>query len=161
MIRWLLRGLVALVMVATASAQRGGSGPRGQENDGFNLPGAGQFPESKLDRIGNMLHLNREQKNGVKEIFDAAQKEAEPLREEIQKNRAAVATALLAEKGQDELDKLLAANGNLMAQMTGIELRAFARVVAKLTADQQKRVGPVFASMSGMFSNRNWNTAGN
>jgi hypothetical protein len=147
------------MLVATASAQRGGSGPRGQEND--NLPGIGQFPQTKLDRIGDMLHLNRDQKNGVKEIFDSAQKEAEPLREEIQKSRAAVATALLAEKGQDDLDKLLAANGNLMAQMTGIELRAFAKLVAKLTADQQKRVGPVFASMSGMFNSRNWNTAGN
>jgi Spy/CpxP family protein refolding chaperone len=162
MMRWLLRGLVALVLVTTASAQRGGSsGPRGQENDGFNLPGVGQFSENKLDRIGNMLHLNREQKNSVKEIFDAAQKEADPLREEVQKSRAAIATAILAEKGQDEVDRLLAANGNLMAQMTGIELKAFAKVVAKLTADQQKRVGPVFAFMSGMFGNRNWNTAGN
>ena len=48
-----------------------------------------------------------------------------------------------------------------MAQMAGIELRAFAKLCESLNADQQKRVGQVFPLMSGMFSGRDWNRVGN
>ena len=117
--------------------------------------------ESKLDRLGDMLRLSRDQKNGAKEIFDAAQKEASPLRDEILKSRAAIAIAILSQKSQPEVDQLLANHGSLMAQMTGIEIRALAKLSGTLSADQQKRIGPMVVFMSGIFSNRNWNTTGN
>ena len=165
LMRLLLTVMLAAGLVSVASAQRGGAGPRGQEgagDDGFGGPGAGrQYAENKLDRLGDMLRLSRDQKNGAKEIFDAAQKEATPLRDEILKSRAAIAIAILSQKSQPELDQLLANHGSLMAQMTAIEMRAMAKLSGTLSADQQKRIGPLVAFMSGIFSNRNWNTTGN
>ncbi|PWU03936.1 MAG: hypothetical protein C5B51_17875 [Terriglobia bacterium] len=153
------------VWAPVASAQRGGNnGPRGQQESADDQYGAltnRPYTQSKLDRLGDMLRLSRDQKNGAREIFDAAQKEAAPLREEIIKGRAAIAVAMISEKPQAEIDQLIATYGNLMAQMTGFELRAFAKLCATLNPDQQKRVGPVFAFMSGMFSSRNWNTTVN
>ena len=77
LMRLLLTVILAAGLVSVASAQRGGAGPRGQEgagDDGFGGPGAGrQYAENKLDRLGDMLRLSRDQKNGAKEIFDAAQ----------------------------------------------------------------------------------------
>ena len=169
LMRLLLTMALAACSLSVAFAQRGGAGPRGQQDeDGFSVgvppglnggPGAGRpFTDNKLDRIGDMLRLSREQKNGAKEIFDAAHKEAAPLREEILKARSAIAVAILMQKSQQEQDQLLANYGNLMAQMTGIELRAFGKLVGSLKGDQQKRVGPVFGLMAGMFNNRSWNT---
>jgi len=163
-LRLWLATVLATGLVPLASAQRGGNGPRGQQeggDDGFGGLAGRPYAETKLDRLGDMLRLSRDQKNGAKEIFDAAQKEAAPLREEIQKSRGAIAIALLAQKPQPEVDQLVTNHGTLMAQMAGLELRAFAKLYGTLNADQQKRVGPVFAFMTGMFSNRNWNTTGN
>jgi len=94
------------------------------------------------------------------EIFDAAQKEAASVREQIQKGRSALAAAYLSKHGQPEIDQLLATQGTVEAQMAGIELRAFAKLVDTLTPDQQKKVGPVFQQMAGMFSGRDWNRIG-
>jgi hypothetical protein len=153
--RFLLAVVLSAGFVSVASAQRGGSRPEGDQNFGGGLPPS----ENKLDRIGDLLHLNREQKKSVQQIFDAAQKEAAPLREQIDASRVGVATAMVNQKPQTEVDQLLTAHGALLAQMTGVELRAFAQVVAMLNEDQRKRLGPLLALMSGMFSGRNWNTS--
>jgi len=159
-----------VLMFVTASlvmAQgRGGGGPRGGEEgggpDSFGGPGGGRpYQANRLDRISDMLKLSKDQKNAAKEIFDTAQKDAAPLREQILKSRSDVGVAILSQKSQQEVDQLLSNYGALMAKMAGIELGAFGKVVAGLNADQQKRVGPLFAMMSGMFSGRNWNTIGN
>ncbi len=164
LLRIFIAAALATGLASMAFAQRGG-GPRGQQENGDDVfgPGAGGrvYAETKLDRLGDMLRLSRDQKNGAKEIFDAAQKEAAPLRDEIQKSRGAIAIALLSQKPQAEVDQLLANHGSLMAQMTGLELRAFAKLCSTLNADQQKRVGPAFTFMTGMFSNKSWNTTGN
>src|SRR5438874_605951 len=141
----LLRTLVfTMGLVSMASAQRGGSGPRGgEEVDNYSAVAARPYSESRLDRIAEALKLNKQQKSGTKEIFDAAQKEAEPVRDEIAKGRTAITVALLSHKSDEEVDQLLGAYGTLVARMTGIELRAFAKVCEGLTPDQQKRVGPV------------------
>jgi Spy/CpxP family protein refolding chaperone len=113
-----------------------------------------------LDRFADALRLTKPQKSMMKDVFDAAQKEAEPVRNQIQKSRGDIATAIISKKSQQEVDPLLAQYGTLMAQMAGIELRALGQVVDALTPDQQKRVGPVFAQMSGIFSGKNWNSTG-
>jgi hypothetical protein len=159
--------LLVLVTASLALAQGRGGQPRGQEEagpdgaGGFGRGDGRPYQENRLDRIADMLKLNKEQKSAAKEIFDSAQKEAAPLREEIQKSRSAIGVAMLSQKGQPEIDQLLTNHGTLMAKMAGIELGAFTKLVSSLNADQQKRVGQLFGMMSGMFSGRNWNTIGN
>jgi hypothetical protein len=151
---WLLVVLSA-GLIPVAFAQRGGGGRGGQDTGpAFGAPSG----DTKLDRIGDLLHLSREQKKNVEQIFDAAQKEAAPLREQIATSRENIATAMIDQKSQQEIDPLLASHGTLLAQMTGVELRALAQVVGILKEDQRKRIAPLLNFMNGMFTNRNWNT---
>jgi hypothetical protein len=155
--------LVGIAIACVASAQRGGpSGPRGQEDDPqYAALSARAYQQTRLDRFTELLKLNKEQKNGAKQIFDAAQKEAAPVREQIQMQRSAIATAYLGKQPQPEIDQLIANYANSLAQMTAIEMRAFAKLCESLNQDQQKRVGPAFQLMAGMFSGRDWNRAAN
>jgi hypothetical protein len=158
--------LAGFVITGLASAQRGGGGLRGQEGNGPDDGGYGAlsarpYQQNRLDRLTELLRLNKEQKNGAKEIFDAAQKDAEPVRDQIQKGRTAIATAYLSKQAQPEIDQLVASYANSVAQMTGIEVRAFAKLCESLNSDQQKKVGPAFALIGGMFNGRDWNRMGN
>lgn len=169
--RVLLVGLLGIGLVPMVPAQRGpGGGPQGQggfggEDTGFGGglggPGGRPYQANRLEQISDSLKLNKEQRNAVKEIFNAAQKEAAPLREEIQKSRAALAGAYFDKKDQQNLDQMLTQHGMLMAQMAKVEMQAFAKLVAELMPDQQKRAGRVFQQMSGMFSGNDWNRIGN
>jgi len=151
-------------LVSVAPAQRGG-GPQGGGGFGGDdsaaqygaLAGRPFQAQDRLDRFTSMLKLNKEQKSGAKEIFDAAEKEAATVRDEIQKSRTALASAYMQKQSQAEIDKLAADYGTQMAQMAGIEIRAFSKLVDSLTPDQQKRAGPVFQQMAGMFSGKDWN----
>jgi len=107
--------------------------------------------------MGDMLHLNRDQKKGVQQICDTAQKEAAPLREQIDASRVKVAEAIVNQKSQTEIDELLATHGTLLAHMTGVELRAFGQIVGTLKEDQKKNLAPLLIMMTGMFNGRNWN----
>lgn len=150
--------------LASAQGRGGGGGPRGQEGQDdsqYAALSSRPYQQNRLDRLSEMLRLNKEQKNGAKEIFDAAQKEAEPVRDQIAKGRTAIATAYLKKQTQPEIDQLVTAYANSVAQMTGIEVRAFAKLCESLNPDQQKRTGPVFPLMAGMFSGKDWNRAGN
>ncbi|GEM_PF-3540580 len=148
-----------LVIAVSCFAQRSGGsrGPQGQDDGGFAALSARPYQESRLDRFAELLRLNKDQKNGAKQIFDAAQKEAEPVRGELQKGRVAIATAYLNRQPQPEIDQVIAAYANSLAQMTAIETRAFARLCESLTPDQQKRAGAAFQLMAGMFAGRDWN----
>jgi hypothetical protein len=153
-LRFLLLLVLSIGLVPAASAQRGG-GRGGQDlNSGY----SGPTGESKLDRIGDMLRLSRDQKKSVQQICDAAQEEAAPLREQIDASRVKLAEAMVNQNSQAEIDQLLAAHGTLLAQMAGVELRAFTRIVGTLKEDQKKRLAPLLNMMTGMFSGRNWNT---
>lgn len=169
--RVLLVGLLGLGLVPILSAQRGpGGGPQGQGGfggneggfgaGGFGGPGGRPYQANRLEQFTDLLKLNKEQKNALKEIFNAAQKEAAPLREDIQKSRAAIAAAYFEKKDQQTIDQMLAQHGTLMAQMANVEMQAFAKLVAQLTPDQQKRAGRVFQQMSGIFSGSDWNRTG-
>lgn len=155
-VRILLMVVLSAGLVSLALAQRGGGGLRGQEDIG---PGYGApTGQSRLDRIGDMLHLNRDQKKSVQQICDAAQKEAASLREQIDASRAKVAEAMVNQKSQAEIDQFLASHGTLLAQMTEVELRAFAQIVGTLKEDQKKNLAPLLIMLTGMFNGRNWNT---
>lgn len=165
LLRLMLAGMLTVGLAPMASAQRGGGGgPQGaggfggDDSGGFGGPGGGRpYQANRLERFTDILKLTKEQQKDAKDIFDAAQKEAAPVRDQIRKARGDLATAYLQKQGQPQIDQLVANYGNLEAQMTSIELRAFSKLVDALNQDQQKRVGPAFQLMTGMFNGRNWN----
>ena len=113
------------------------------------------FGGTPFDRVSEALKMNKDQKKEFRTAMDDAQKEATPVHEQILKNRQAIADAVAEGKNQDDLVK---AEGVLEAQMTEIELRAFAKVADTLEEDQKPRAGMLFQMMRGIFSKKNWNT---
>jgi uncharacterized membrane protein len=148
--------LVGVLAAAAAFAQRGGGG--GGRNSGMsNMPSGGFGSTNRLDRITEMLKLDKDQKKLLKQTFDDAQKEATPVHEEIVKARIGIGEAVAAGKPQDEITMAVSAEAALEAQMTTIEMKAFAKVVAGLEQDQQQKAAGLFMMMPGLFSTRNWN----
>src|SRR5215831_13934188 len=147
--------VVGLLVSAFAFAQRGTRGGGGQNMD---MPNIGFGGASKLDRIGEMLGLNKDQKKDLKQTFDDAQKQATPLHDQMSKARAAIAEAVASGKGQEEIGNAVNAEAALEAQMTSIELKAFAKVAQGLDEDQQKKAAGLYMMMRGMFSGKNWNS---
>lgn len=158
--RLILAGVLA---VAGASAQRGGGmgGSAGGDmgggmGGGMDRGGMTGRPTNRLDMISDMLKLDKEQKKQLKTIMDEGQKQATPVKEQILKTRTALAEAVAAGKGQDEIAKMAADYAAAEAQMHQIELSAFARIYKALEKDQQEKVKPLFAMMSGIFKGKNW-----
>lgn len=153
--------LAGLLTVALASAQRGGGGGEdmgsgrgsGMERAMGGMGGGG----NRMDMWSNALKLNKEQKKTLKTAMDEGQKEANPVKEQMAKARLAIAEAVAAGKGQDEIEKLSAAFAAAEAQMNQIELTAFAKIYQSLEKDQQANVKVVYAMMPGIFKGKNWN----
>jgi Spy/CpxP family protein refolding chaperone len=156
----LTRILFCGLLVSTLMfAQRGGGGGGGSKGGGGGM-GAGGFSQgSRLDRLSDALKLSKDQKKDVKTTMDDAQKEASPVHEQMNKSRLAIAEAIAAGKPQDEIDKAVTSEGAAESQITEIEMRAFAKIVGSLEADQKQRGIPmVFALVRGAFNGKNWNT---
>jgi Spy/CpxP family protein refolding chaperone len=136
-----------------AQGKKGG----GQQN---NMGGMTSFSApSRLERISDLLKLNKDQKKDLKTAFDDAQKEAMPLHDQISKARLAIGEAVAGGKSQDDIAKACAAAAQLDTQMAEIELRAFAKVFTELDKDQQQKVGPLYQMMKGLFNGKSWNEA--
>jgi hypothetical protein len=151
--------LAAALTVALATAQRGGGGGGeggGGGRGGDMAPAMARQPPSKLERIEAMLKLNKEQKKQVKSVFDEAQKQAAPLRDQMIKSRMAIAGTIQAGKTEDELRQAVNNFAALESQMAAIEMNAFAKLFKTIDADQRKAVNPVFAMMPGLFQHKNW-----
>ena len=147
--RLLLAGILA---ASLASAQRGGKG--GGASSG---PIVMNTTPNKLDVLTDNLKLSKDQKKLVKTVLDEGQKEAAPLREEAAKSRQAIGEAVSAGKSQDEIDKLVKSHADIESQMTGSEMKAFARIFKELDKEQQPRAQILFQMMNGIFKNKNWN----
>jgi len=161
----LLTGMFATTLVL-AQARGGGSmgeagmgeGGGGGRGNGMDLPSAGGARPSRLDRMTQALKLNKDQKKEVKSIFDEAQKEANPVREQLTKSRLAIGDAIQGGKSQDEISQLVTGEAALESQMAGIEMNAFAKIFKGLDKDQQANTRTVFQMMKGIFNGKNWNT---
>jgi hypothetical protein len=148
--------LLLTVILATAPvfAQRGGGGRSGGEDmSGMFTPGT-----TRLDIITQVMQLNKDQKKFVKTTFDAAQKEAAPVRDQLTKSHLAIGAAVQAGKSQEEVNGLISSHTALEIQMTEIELKAFAKVYLQFDKTQQGQAGALFQMMKGMFSEKNWNS---
>ena len=149
--------LLGILIVSVAPAQRGGGGGggRGGRDSDSSLLVTGPVRKNHLEQITDDLTLSKDQKKDVKSLMDEAQKEAAPLREQLAKSRALVAAAVEAGK-QDELDKAIKSHSELEAQMTAVEMKAFAGIYKVLEPDQRQKSRVVFVLMPGIFSHKNW-----
>ena len=123
---------------------------------GLSIPNAPRVV-NRIDIIAQQLNLDKDQKKAVKTVLDEAQKEANPLHEQLVKSRIAVGEAIQDSKGQDEINQRVNAEAALEAQMTSLELSTFAKIYKSLQQDQRNQTRSLFAMMKGIFDNKNWN----
>jgi Spy/CpxP family protein refolding chaperone len=143
----LARWLLAVVLIAgVASAQRGNRGGGGTDE----MPRP-QKRESKFDLFADKLKLTKEQKDEAMNIVKAAAEESQQVRQDLDKSRVAMATAFIDGKSGDELKKPMDDYTAAAAQMTGIEAKAFGKVLALLKPNQQSKAGPAFEALADIF----------
>lgn len=159
--------LAGILTVAVAAAQRGGGGGgmgggggEGGMGGGGGMDRGGGMgasrPTNRMDYLSEMLKLDKEEKKQIKAIMDDGQKEAAPVKEEIAKTRTAIAEAVAAGKGSDEIKKAEAAYAAAAVHMHQIELGAFAKIYQILDKDQQAKAGQVYGMMAGVFHGKAW-----
>lgn len=151
--------LAAILAAALASAQGRGGG--GGKKGGGGGGGASEFGPriiNRVDTISEMLKLSKDQKKELKSTMDEAQKEAAPIRDQMAKSRLEIGDAVATSKSPEEIHKLTTALGELQAQMTEIELKAFTKVYKGLQGEQVNASAGLFTMMKGIFSGKNWNT---
>jgi hypothetical protein len=150
---------VGILAASLASAQYGGGGGGGGRGGGRSgatgVPGMPPLP--RIYQIGDMLALDKEQRKQVKTIFDDAQKEAAPIRQQLPIAQLAIAQAIQAGQSQDPIAKTVDAYAALDAQMAAIELRAFTKVAQILRDDQKPRMPGLYRMMRGLFNTKDWN----
>ena len=169
----LLKVLAAGILAASLAMAQGGmgrgGGMGGDEGGGggmgggrggssMDIPNISGARPSRFDQLTQVLKLNKDQKKEVKNVLDEAQKEANPVRDQLSKSRVAIGDAIQAGKNPDEINQLVQSEATLQSQMAGIELNAFAKIFKGLDKDQQANTRTVFQMMKGMFNGKNWNT---
>ncbi|MBZ5729294.1 MAG: hypothetical protein LAP87_30505 [Acidobacteriia bacterium] len=115
---------------------------------------------TRFDRLAGSFNLDKDQKKAVRAALDDAQKEAAPLRDRIIKTRALIGEAVAAHKSEDEIKQAGADYAALVTQMTQLEMKSFAKIVASLDEKQKadrQSLGPVLMMMNGLFMGKNWN----
>ncbi len=150
MLKRILIVTLAVASVALAQGKKGGGGG-----------GGGQAPMmgasvSKMDMFTQILKLDKDEKKQVKTVMDEAQKEAMPVRDQMEKGRLAIATAVAANK-QDDVDAAIKTYATAETQMAGLEMGAFAKIYQALDKEQQAKSPQVFAMFPGIFKGKNWN----
>jgi len=163
--------LIAALATGAVWAQRGGAAtnprtgmPSGNDPFGTNRNTRASNPnrdvarsKNRLETISEQLRLDKDQKKQLKSFFDAAAKEAAPVRDQIRRNRQEMAVAMAAGKSEAEINEIAAKQAPLVAQMLAVETKAFGQVVGILKDDQKKRAGAVFAEkVAGIFQGRRW-----
>jgi len=141
-----------------------GGGSRGGRDSGMGgdmggMGGGGMRAiPTPMERLSNTLNLNKDQKKQVKSIMDDAQKDATPLKEEMLKQRQAIAQAVAAGKSQDDLSGVINEYASSQTKMTLIELGAFNKIYQTLDKDQQAKAPGILAMMNGIFKPKNWDS---
>ena len=87
------------------------------------------------------LNLSPEQKEQATAIFSQARQDAQPLRQELRRNRQAMTQAIAAGKSESEIRQLATAQGNTVGQIIALRSQARARFAAQLTPEQKARLG--------------------
>jgi hypothetical protein len=130
----------------------GGRGGRGGDMSGMDNMGGMQRQrvQSKPVQLAEKLKLNSEQKEEVQKILVDAVQKAMPLRQQMDKQRAAIATAMIQGKAGDEMEKLLADYSTSAGQMTALETDAFGKIYGVLKPNQQSKASQTFELMASI-----------
>jgi len=149
--------LTAMLAAALAFAQRGGmggddtggmGGGRGEDSGGM----IRMQRQTPFDIFADRLKLNKDQKTEAQTVLADAAKEAAPLRQQLVQGRVAMANAILGGKSGDDLKSVMDNYASLVAQLTGIEAKAFSKVNAMLKPNQHGKAASAFEVMAEMFS---------
>jgi hypothetical protein len=108
--------------------------------------------QTPFDIFADRLKLNKDQKAEAQTVLADAMKESAPLRQQLSQGRVAIANAILGDKSADDLKKIMDAYTSVVAQETGIETKAFAKVCAMLKPNQQGKAAAAFEVMAGIFN---------
>lgn len=155
--------LTGIAMAALAVAQGqgqggmggGGGGGRGGGMSDPSTSGGGvrasYHKETKADQVANRLKLTGDQKTALNTIFESTFKDATPITQQLLKSRQDLANALLNGKSDAEIAPLSQALSDAEFQMTGVEVKAFQRIVALLKPNQMAKAPEAFDLMEGIF----------
>jgi len=150
--------LTAMLATTLAIAQRGG-GMGGDDTGGMGGGmgnDVGGMPrmqrQTPFDIFAERLRLNKDQKTEAQTVVTDAVKEYAPLRQQLMQGRAAIANAIIGGASADDLKKITDTYASLVAQVTGIEAKAFSKVYAMLKPNQQGKAASAFELMAGVFN---------
>ena len=134
---------VAALATGMALAQAAGSNPQTQAPEAH----AGQrgFMRRHMERIAAALNLSDSQKQQQRAIFRQARQSAQPVREQLRKNREALTAAAKANQSEAEIQKLSAEQGRLVGQLVAIRTEASAKFYQMLTPEQRVKADQMHA----------------
>jgi hypothetical protein len=160
--------LTAMAATTLAFAQGGGGGMGeggmgGGESGGLGRAAGGEMPsdtggmprmprQTPFDVFADRLKLSKDQKTEAQTALTDAMKESAPLRQKLIESKAEIVRAMLGGASDDDLKKIMDAYATLVAQVTAVETKAFAKVCATLKPNQQGRAASAFELMAGMFN---------
>jgi hypothetical protein len=153
-------GLAAAALALAQGGQGGAMAPGGTPpaNNGGNMgPGMGNAPmipmkkASKADLVADRLKLTPEQRSEMNTIFDSTFKDAGPVIQQLIKSRTDVANAMLNGRTEEQMAPLMQALSDAQFQMTGVEVKAFQRIVALLKPNQASKAPEAFDLMADIF----------
>jgi hypothetical protein len=152
---------IAVAALALAQGPGGGGGGGaggGGRGGGMGDPGmsgggvrASYHKESQADQIANRLKLTSDQKSEVNSLFEATTRDAAPIVQQVLKCRQDLANALLKGKSEAEIAPLNQALSDAVFQMTGVEVKAFQKVIALLKPNQMSKAPEAFDLMTDIF----------
>lgn len=148
---WTRLFIAGIVVSTLVFAQRGGSKGGGGQSP-MMQPGS----TNRMDQFTQILKLDKDEKKQVKTIMDDAQKEATPVKDQMEKERLAIAQAVAGGK-QEEIDAAVKSYAAAETQMAGIEMNAFAKIYNALDKEQQQKSPTIYQMMPGIFKGKNWN----
>jgi hypothetical protein len=153
--------LLLAAMIATTVAFAQGGGGMGDDMGGTGGRGGGAGDDtggvrmqrqSPFDIFADRLKLSKDQKTEAQTVLVDAMKESAPLRQQMAQGRAAIANSMLGSKSVDDQKKAMDAYASMVAQETGIETKAFAKVCAMLKPNQTGKAAAAFEAMAGIFN---------
>jgi hypothetical protein len=158
--------LIAILAVSCTLAQDeggGGSPGGGGGGGGRGGGGGGDFGGggggggmarklSKLEQFAEKLKIqNKEQGPEVEKILTAAMNEAAPIRQQLDRGRAALTESIINKKGDDDFKKNQDMYATVVAQLTMVEAKAFAQVLSVLKDNQKGKAAQAFELLDGYF----------
>jgi Spy/CpxP family protein refolding chaperone len=149
---WTRLFVVGIAVATLAFAQGKGS----KSGSGNNSPMMQQSSMSRMEQFSQILKLDKDEKKAVKTIMDDAQKEATPVKDQMDKGRLAIAQATAGGK-QEEIDAAVKSYAGAETQMASIEMNAFAKIYNALDKEQQQKSPQIYQMMPGIFKGKNWN----